>query len=259
MGFLSLYFGAREQTMAGAGDERPIEPQPQAEQEAELTEAEAERSLGLVGETPQSQEPRLTQEKQAELADNEGEQENQGDEEYQEDEAEEPAQPAEPQQEEPAPVGPQQEQQEERQEETAPVNPQQVQEQQPQQQEQEEMAEEEAPRFDPPSPPREQPAARALSTPVAPVSALKRTPTAATPSRSSRYTYAELKEAQRRCEAKMVETALLECSEASKPQKEIFRAHVTDLCANVFAAALRKYNPESKGKGITSIPLLNRA
>lgn len=64
---------------------------------------------------------------------------------------------------------------------------------------------------------------------------------------TARYSYAELKEAQRRCESKMVETALLECRDASRAQREIFRAHVTDLCANIFAAALRKYNPENRG------------
>ncbi|EEY57380.1 uncharacterized protein PITG_11231 [Phytophthora infestans T30-4] len=40
--------------------------------------------------------------------------------------------------------------------------------------------------------------------------------------------------------------ALKECGSASAAQQQIFKAHVNDLCATVFAAALRKYNPEDK-------------
>ncbi|KAG7398998.1 hypothetical protein PHYBOEH_009991 [Phytophthora boehmeriae] len=44
----------------------------------------------------------------------------------------------------------------------------------------------------------------------------------------------------------MAAAALRECGSASVAQQQIFRAHVNDLCATVFAAALRKYNPEDK-------------
>lgn len=62
----------------------------------------------------------------------------------------------------------------------------------------------------------------------------------------SRYSFLEIKEAQRVCGEKMAQAALEECGSASKAQQQIFRAHVSDLCATVFAAALRKYNPEDK-------------
>ncbi|RLN79580.1 hypothetical protein BBJ28_00004323 [Nothophytophthora sp. Chile5] len=62
----------------------------------------------------------------------------------------------------------------------------------------------------------------------------------------TRYTFLELKEAQRICGLKMTAAALRECGTASAAQKEIFRAHVSDLCATIFSAALRKYNPEDK-------------
>ncbi|RLN37084.1 hypothetical protein BBJ28_00007944 [Nothophytophthora sp. Chile5] len=62
----------------------------------------------------------------------------------------------------------------------------------------------------------------------------------------TRYAFLELKEAQRICGLKMTAAALRECGTASAAQKEIFRAHVSDLCATIFSAALRKYNPEDK-------------
>ncbi|CEG50494.1 uncharacterized protein PHALS_00636 [Plasmopara halstedii] len=61
-----------------------------------------------------------------------------------------------------------------------------------------------------------------------------------------RYSYLEIKEAQRVCGEKMNAAALKECGSVSAAQQQIFRAHVNDLCATVFAAALRKYNPEDK-------------
>ncbi|KAE9046366.1 hypothetical protein PR002_g1691 [Phytophthora rubi] len=61
-----------------------------------------------------------------------------------------------------------------------------------------------------------------------------------------RYSFPEIKEAQRVCGEKMAAAALRECGSASAAQQQIFRAHVSDLCATVFAAALRKYNPEDK-------------
>ncbi|RLN60574.1 hypothetical protein BBJ29_002836 [Phytophthora kernoviae] len=61
-----------------------------------------------------------------------------------------------------------------------------------------------------------------------------------------RYSFLEIKEAQRVCGEKMTAAALRECGSASVAQQQIFRAHVNDLCATVFAAALRKYNPEDK-------------
>ncbi|KAF4317565.1 hypothetical protein BBO99_00003288 [Phytophthora kernoviae] len=63
---------------------------------------------------------------------------------------------------------------------------------------------------------------------------------------NSRYSFLEIKEAQRVCGEKMTAAALRECGSASVAQQQIFRAHVNDLCATVFAAALRKYNPEDK-------------
>ncbi|KAF1772708.1 hypothetical protein GQ600_8298 [Phytophthora cactorum] len=61
-----------------------------------------------------------------------------------------------------------------------------------------------------------------------------------------RYSFLEIKEAQRVCGEKMNAAALKECGSASSAQQQIFRAHVNDLCATVFAAALRKYNPVDK-------------
>ncbi|TDH65905.1 hypothetical protein CCR75_005363 [Bremia lactucae] len=61
-----------------------------------------------------------------------------------------------------------------------------------------------------------------------------------------RYSYLEIKEAQRVCGEKMNAAALKECGSVSVAQQQIFRAHVNDLCATVFAAALRKYNPKDK-------------
>ncbi|KAL3672195.1 hypothetical protein V7S43_002857 [Phytophthora oleae] len=61
-----------------------------------------------------------------------------------------------------------------------------------------------------------------------------------------RYTFLEIKEAQRVCGEKMIAAALKECGSVSAAQQQIFRAHVNDLCATVFAAALRKYNPEDR-------------
>uniref|UniRef100_A0AAV1U0V3 Uncharacterized protein n=1 Tax=Peronospora matthiolae TaxID=2874970 RepID=A0AAV1U0V3_9STRA len=62
-----------------------------------------------------------------------------------------------------------------------------------------------------------------------------------------RYSFVEIKEAQRVCSEKMMAASLQEvCGSASAAQQQIFRAHVNDLCATVFAAALRKYNPENK-------------
>lgn len=66
------------------------------------------------------------------------------------------------------------------------------------------------------------------------------------PAETKRYSFVEIKEAQRVCGEKMAEAALAECKDASVAQQQIFRAHVSDLCATVFAAALRKYNPEDK-------------
>ncbi|CAI5746455.1 unnamed protein product [Peronospora destructor] len=63
---------------------------------------------------------------------------------------------------------------------------------------------------------------------------------------SLRYSFLEIKEAQRVCGEKMTAMALRECGSASAAQQQIFRAHVNDLCATVFAAALRKYNPENQ-------------
>ncbi|KAI9922028.1 hypothetical protein PsorP6_001900 [Peronosclerospora sorghi] len=65
-----------------------------------------------------------------------------------------------------------------------------------------------------------------------------------------RYSFLEIKEAQRVCGETMTAAALRECGAASFAQQQIFRAHVNDLCATVFAAALRKYNPENKGWGM---------
>ncbi|KAJ0409546.1 hypothetical protein ATCC90586_010057 [Pythium insidiosum] len=61
-----------------------------------------------------------------------------------------------------------------------------------------------------------------------------------------RYSYGELKRAQTECAAKAVDAALAACGQTSTAQKEVFRAHVNDLCASVFAAALRQYNPTKK-------------
>uniref|UniRef100_M4B5J5 Uncharacterized protein n=1 Tax=Hyaloperonospora arabidopsidis (strain Emoy2) TaxID=559515 RepID=M4B5J5_HYAAE len=62
-----------------------------------------------------------------------------------------------------------------------------------------------------------------------------------------RYSFVEIKEAQRVCSDKMMAASLQEVGgSASAAQQQIFRAHVNDLCATVFAAALRKYNPENK-------------
>ncbi|GLD97729.1 hypothetical protein PINS_up006419 [Pythium insidiosum] len=61
-----------------------------------------------------------------------------------------------------------------------------------------------------------------------------------------RYSYGELKRAQTECAAKAVDAALEACGQTSTAQKEVFRAHVNDLCASVFAAALRQYNPTKK-------------
>jgi flagellar motility protein MotE (MotC chaperone) len=61
-----------------------------------------------------------------------------------------------------------------------------------------------------------------------------------------RYSFLEIKEAQRICGEKMAAAALREIGSASSAQQQIFRAHVSDLCATVFASALRKYDPEDK-------------
>ena len=69
-----------------------------------------------------------------------------------------------------------------------------------------------------------------------------------------RYSFVEIKEAQRVCSDKMMAAALEEVrGSASAAQQQIFRAHVNDLCATVFAAALRKYNPEHRGLVLGSI------
>ncbi|CAI5733876.1 unnamed protein product [Hyaloperonospora brassicae] len=73
--------------------------------------------------------------------------------------------------------------------------------------------------------------------------------TAASSPRSQRprYSFVEIKEAQRVCSDTMMAAALEEVrGSASAAQQQIFRAHVNDLCATVFAAALRKYNPEHR-------------
>ncbi|KAH7477251.1 hypothetical protein PRIC1_001268 [Phytophthora ramorum] len=71
-------------------------------------------------------------------------------------------------------------------------------------------------------------------------------PTDAEAAAPLRYSFLEIKEAQGVCGEKMAAAALKECGSASAAQQQIFRAHVNDLCATVFAAALRKYNPEEK-------------
>ncbi|KAG6620011.1 Myb protein J [Phytophthora cinnamomi] len=73
-----------------------------------------------------------------------------------------------------------------------------------------------------------------------------------------RYSFLEIKEAQRACGDKMAAAALRECGSASAAQQQIFRAHVSDLCATVFAAALRKYNPEDKRMLLQSHILLKQ-
>lgn len=62
-----------------------------------------------------------------------------------------------------------------------------------------------------------------------------------------RYSYDELKKAQAYCAENAVLAALRACGQTSDAQKEVFRAHVNDLCASVFAGALRQYNPTTKG------------
>jgi hypothetical protein len=69
---------------------------------------------------------------------------------------------------------------------------------------------------------------------------------ASTP-RMDRYSYAELKRAQTQCAEKAVGAALEACGATSDAQKEVFKAHVNDLCASVFTAVLRQYDPVSKG------------
>ncbi|TMW63735.1 hypothetical protein Poli38472_002676 [Pythium oligandrum] len=63
---------------------------------------------------------------------------------------------------------------------------------------------------------------------------------------TERYSYAELKRAQAQCAEKAADAAVATCGTTSEAQKAVFRAHVNDLCASVFTAALRQYNPVSK-------------
>lgn len=93
---------------------------------------------------------------------------------------------------------------------------------------------------------------------------------------AERYAYAELKEAQRRCGEKAVAAALRACGSASTAQRkvrsvrwkrerertatnlelaglQVFQAHVNDLCASVFIAMVRQYNPDTKGAAVTVV------
>ncbi|GAB9475739.1 hypothetical protein Gpo141_00012821, partial [Globisporangium polare] len=63
---------------------------------------------------------------------------------------------------------------------------------------------------------------------------------------AERYAYAELKEAQRRCGEKAVTAALKECGSSSTAQQKVFQAHVNDLCASIFIAVVRQYDPDTK-------------
>ncbi|DBA00452.1 TPA: hypothetical protein N0F65_002695 [Lagenidium giganteum] len=62
---------------------------------------------------------------------------------------------------------------------------------------------------------------------------------------TERYSYAELKHAQRRCAEKAVEKMMEDCGGISTAQTEVLQAHANDLCASIFTAVIRQYNPHT--------------